>query len=92
MAGMAVGEIIGLYGQEGYRQLEQDALLQVSDGHDHVMMAAAGGVVEDAETYDMLLSRFHTVGCAPPLTIICGVLESKATNGPWRVTPLLWNS
>ncbi|MFZ9021446.1 MAG: shikimate kinase, partial [Paracoccaceae bacterium] len=61
MAGMAVGEIIGLYGQEGYRKLEQDALLQVSDGHDHVMMAAAGGVVEDAETYDMLLSRFHTV-------------------------------
>ena len=61
MAGMAVGEIIGLYGQEGYRKLEQDALLQVSDDHDHVMMAAAGGVVEDAETYDMLLSRFHTV-------------------------------
>ena len=61
MAGMAVGEIIGLYGQEGYRKLEQDALLQVSDDHDHVMMAAAGGVVEDAETYDMLLSRFHTI-------------------------------
>ena len=61
MAGMPVGEIIGLYGQAGYRKLEQEALLQVSRSHDRILMAAAGGVVEDTETHNMLMSRFHTI-------------------------------
>ena len=61
MAGMPVGEIIGLYGQAGYRKLEQDALLQVSKSYDKILMAAAGGVVEDTETHNMLMSRFHTI-------------------------------
>ena len=61
MAGMPVGEIIGLYGQKGYRQLEQDALLQVSKSHKKILMAAAGGVVEDVDTQNMLMSRFHTI-------------------------------
>jgi len=61
LAGMPTGEVIGLYGQDGYRRLERDALIEVSETYDEVLMAAAGGVVEDVGTYNTLLSRFHTV-------------------------------
>ena len=47
MAGMA-GEIIGLYGQEDIVSLSRMPCAGLN-GHDHVMMAAAGIVVEDAE-------------------------------------------
>ena len=61
LAGIPVGEIIALYGQEGYRRLEREAVQSVSENYDRVLMAAAGGVVEDAETYDAVLAGFHTV-------------------------------
>lgn len=59
--GMAVAEIMALYGQEGYRKLETAALDRVVEGHDRVILAAAGGVVGDPVTYNRLLSRFHTI-------------------------------
>ena len=61
LAGIPVGEIIALYGQEGYRRLEREAVQSVLENYDRVLMAAAGGVVEDAETYDAVLAGFHTV-------------------------------
>lgn len=59
--GMPIGEIMALYGAEGYRQLEADALDKIAKEHDRAVVAVAGGIVGDAQTFDRLLDRFHTV-------------------------------
>ncbi|OAN77623.1 transcriptional regulator [Jannaschia sp. EhC01] len=59
--GMPISEIMGLYGPEGYRQLEADALNKIVAEQDRVVVAVAGGIVGDSQTFDRLLDRFHTV-------------------------------
>ena len=58
---MPVNELIALYGQEGYRRLERQAIEDISDGHDSLVLAVAGGIVSEADTFELLLSRYHTV-------------------------------
>lgn len=60
-SGMPVHEIIALYGQEGYRTLEAQALGRVAQAHGAVILAAAGGIVAEPDTCETLLARFHTV-------------------------------
>lgn len=60
-AGMPVAEVIAMYGQEGYRKLEAETLQRVIATHDRLILAVAGGVVEDADTFLKLLEKFHTV-------------------------------
>lgn len=60
-AGMPVGEIMALYGAEGYRRLEADALEQVIAEHDRLILAVAGGIVGDEAVYERLLEKFHTI-------------------------------
>ena len=59
--GMPMSEILALYGQEGYRRLEMEAVLRALEQHDRMILAVAGGVVADEQTYALLLERFHTV-------------------------------
>lgn len=61
VGGMPISEIMGLYGPEGYRQLEADALDTIVAEQDRAIVAVAGGIVADARTFDRLLDRFHTV-------------------------------
>ncbi len=61
MAGMLMSEVMAFYGQEGYRNLEAQALDRVITSHDRVVLAVAGGIVSEPSTYTTLLSRFHTV-------------------------------
>lgn len=60
-AGMPVGDLMALYGQEGYRQLEAQALARVVETHDSLILAAAGGIVAAPETYARLQQHFHTI-------------------------------
>lgn len=60
-AGMPVAEVIALYGEEGYRRLEADTLKSIIDTRERLVLAVAGGVVEDANTFAQVLGRFHTV-------------------------------
>lgn len=60
-AGMAVTEVLALYGQEGYRRLEAQALSRIVAMHDTVILAVAGGIVAEPDTYTALLSQFHTI-------------------------------
>lgn len=59
--GMPVEEIMALYGQEGYRKLESDALDRVIATHERMILAVAGGIVAEPATYNRLLARFHTI-------------------------------
>jgi XRE family aerobic/anaerobic benzoate catabolism transcriptional regulator len=60
-SGMPVTEVIALYGQEGYRRLEAQAISRVISTHDDMILAVAGGIVAEPETYNMLLGHFHTI-------------------------------
>ena len=60
-AGIPVSEIMALYGIEGYRRLEADALEQVIEDHDRLILAAAGGIVDDGAVFTRLLEKFHTI-------------------------------
>jgi len=59
--GVPVGEVMALYGQEGYREQEASALEDVIASNDKLILAVAGGIVAVPETYERLLSRFHTI-------------------------------
>ena len=58
---MPLAEVMALYGQDGYREMEAEALERVSARHDRVILAVAGGIVAEPATYARLLERFHTV-------------------------------
>lgn len=60
-AGMPIGEVMALYGQEGYRALEAETLNEVLESSDRMILAVAGGIVSDADVYETLLVRTHTV-------------------------------
>ncbi|NIZ60493.1 transcriptional regulator [Sedimentitalea sp. CY04] len=60
-SGMPVDEVMALYGQEGYRTLEAQAISRITATHDSLILAAAGGVVGEPETYNSLLTGFHTI-------------------------------
>ena len=60
-SGMPVNEVMALYGQEGYRRLEAQAISRLIATHDDLILEAAGGIVGDPQTFAMLLANFHTV-------------------------------
>ncbi len=60
-SGMPVDEVMALYGQEGYRKLERQALERIVATTDEVVLAAAGGIVSEPETFGFLLRNFHTI-------------------------------
>ncbi|MBL4892269.1 MAG: helix-turn-helix transcriptional regulator [Rhizobiaceae bacterium] len=61
VSGIPVHEVFALYGQEGYRQLERQSLEQTIAMHDSLILAVAGGIVSNPETYNYLLQHFHTI-------------------------------
>lgn len=60
-SGMPAGEVMALYGPEGYRHLERQSLERIVATYDRLMLAVAGGIVSQPETYNYLLRNFHTV-------------------------------
>ncbi|PHP67667.1 transcriptional regulator [Zhengella mangrovi] len=61
VAGMPVDEVIALYGQEGYRRLEKQALVNLVATHEQLVLAVAGGIVSEPDTYNYLLRHCHTI-------------------------------
>ena len=75
-SGMPVADVMALYGQEGYRRLERQALERVVATSDSVVLAVAGGIVSEPETFAYLLRHFHTIWLkAPPETHMRRVQE-----------------
>jgi XRE family aerobic/anaerobic benzoate catabolism transcriptional regulator len=59
--GLSVAEIIALYGQEGFRRLEQVALSQLLARKELMVLATGGGIVSEPLTFDLVLSSFYTI-------------------------------
>ena len=51
-SGMPVNELMALYGQEGYRRLERHAVERIAAAHDSVILAVAGGIVSEPDTFN----------------------------------------
>jgi len=60
-AGMPVNEVIALYGQEGYRRLEKQSVERIVATNDSIVLAVAGGIVSEPETFNYLLRHYHTI-------------------------------
>ena len=59
--GLSVAEIIALYGQEGFRRMEQTALGQLLARRELTVLATGGGIVSEPLTFDLILSSFYTI-------------------------------
>src|ERR1043165_8540146 len=60
-AGAVLGEVFAMYGQEAFRRFERRALERVLAQHQRAVIAAGGGLVTDAGTYEQLLARCYCV-------------------------------
>src|SRR5438874_9332695 len=59
--GLSVAEIIALYGQEGFRRMEQAALGQLLERKEMMVLATGGGIVSEPVTFGLILSSFYTI-------------------------------
>src|SRR6201992_3291178 len=59
--GLSVAEIIALYGQEGFRRMEQAALGQLLARRELMVWATGGGIVSEPLTFELILSSFYTI-------------------------------
>lgn len=60
-AGLPLSELFLLYGRAAYRRYERRCLERVLADSGPVVIAAGGGIVAEAETFDLLLSACHVV-------------------------------
>ena len=60
-AGMPLNEIFMLYGQPGFRRLERRCLESFINGNDSGVITVGGGIVSEAETFNLLLMNCFTV-------------------------------
>ncbi len=61
LSGMRIADLIALYGHEGYRRMENEALTRLAATGERLVLAVAGGVVSQAGAFNNLLDRFHTI-------------------------------
>src|SRR5438309_7828506 len=59
--GLSVAEIMALYGQGGFRRMEQAALGQLLARKELMVLATGGGIVSEPLTFDLILSSFYTI-------------------------------
>jgi XRE family aerobic/anaerobic benzoate catabolism transcriptional regulator len=60
-SGMALGEMLEMFGQEMFRRAERAALEAVLHEHPRFVLATGGGLVTEPATYELLLSSCLTV-------------------------------
>ncbi len=61
LGGMAVGEILSLSGQDGYRRLEERALLDVLAGSEKCVIETGGSIVFETNLFNVLLASCQVV-------------------------------
>jgi XRE family transcriptional regulator, aerobic/anaerobic benzoate catabolism transcriptional regulator len=60
-AGISLSEVFLLYGQAGYRRIEQRCLDRIIHSQDEIVLTVGGGIVSEPETFDSLLLNCYTV-------------------------------
>ena len=86
-AGMPVNEVMAFYGQEGYRRLEAQAMSRIIATHDQMILAVAGGIVSEPETFKTLLAHFHTIWVKAAPTEHMGRVRAQGDTRPMAGNP-----
>ncbi|MCB1359794.1 MAG: helix-turn-helix transcriptional regulator [Rhodobacter sp.] len=86
-AGMPVNEVMAFYGQEGYRRLEAQAMNRIIATHDTMILAVAGGIVSEPETFKTLLAHFHTIWVKATPTEHMGRVRAQGDTRPMAGNP-----
>ena len=60
-AKLEVEEILSLFGQRGYREVERKCLERIVVEYPAVVLATGGGIVAEPATYEILLASFFTI-------------------------------
>jgi XRE family aerobic/anaerobic benzoate catabolism transcriptional regulator len=60
-ANLALGELFALHGESYYKRVAYDILLKLLAQNEPMIIATGGSVVTDAETWQLLKRRTHTV-------------------------------
>ena len=60
-AELRFAEVFLLYGQMGYRRIERRCLERIIRAHEQMVMTVGGGIVSEAETFNLLLMNCYTV-------------------------------
>ena len=60
-SGVPVNEVFSLYGQDGYRRLERQALERIVATHETLILAVAGGIVSEPDTYNYFLRHYSAI-------------------------------
>lgn len=61
LAGMGIGDLISLRGQNVYRRFELQALQQTITEHRHAVLETGGSLISEKETYRLLRQHYYTV-------------------------------
>ncbi len=61
LSGMGLSDVFEIHGQEGFRRLERDALADLIQRQEQVVIATGGGLVTEAATFELLLAHCLTV-------------------------------
>ena len=60
-AGLPLDQLFELHGERFYRRIEREVLERILDGGSGAVVAAAGGIVNEPQTWDLLLRRATVV-------------------------------
>jgi XRE family aerobic/anaerobic benzoate catabolism transcriptional regulator len=60
-AGLTLGEIFSLHGEDYYRRLEDEALADLLAAHQSMVVAVGGGLITAPQTYERLLKGTTTI-------------------------------
>lgn len=86
LAGSSLPEIYNLYGDAAYRRFERKAIREIVSLKDPVVIATPGGVVADADSFEILLRQCTTVWLqAKPLDHLSRV-RAQGDNRPMAAT------
>jgi XRE family transcriptional regulator, aerobic/anaerobic benzoate catabolism transcriptional regulator len=86
LAGCDLAEIYNLYGEAGYRRFERQAIKDICTLKDPVVIATPGGIVSNADTFELLLRQCTTVWLqAKPLDHLSRV-RAQGDNRPMAAT------
>ena len=90
--GLSVAEIIALYGQEGFRRMEQAALGQLLARKELMVLATGGGIVSEPLTFDLVLSSFYTIWLKAEPQEHMARVRRQGRRSPWPRTRAMCSS
>ncbi len=79
---LKVSEIFRRFGEEGFRNLEEDALRSLAEADTSMVLGCGGGVVLRASNRSFLKERFTTVWLDVPIHELCRRLSNERAHRP----------